>query len=293
MEEYISVVIPTYNREKTIKRSIDSVLKQTHKFLEVIIVDDHSTDNTEKIVKKITDERIRYVKLEKNEGANYARNKGIELAKYDLIAFQDSDDEWLEDKLKIQLKYLKQNNLDFVASSYNQYINDMFNSVIPIKKVEANYLEKILISNFVGTVTILIKKEILIKEKFNINLPRLQDYELSIRLFSRYKGKFINIPMVNAYVQEDSISKDLEKYDIAINKILRIHLSLFKKNKKILSIKYLELYKLGILLDKNREKYLYLSLRSNKNIKNIIFLLIKILYFFKIYKKYIKLKSIK
>lgn len=286
--KYVSVIIPTYNREKTIERAIKSVLNQTHCNLELIIVDDCSQDNTEEIIKEISDERIRYLKLEKNSGANYARNKGIELSKYDLIAFQDSDDVWHEDKLEKQLKIMYEKKVDFIATSYNQFVNNEYRRIVPKEKIQANYLERILISNFIGTVTLLVKKGILIKEKFNNELPRLQDYELAIRLVKNYKGYFLNTPTVDAYIQDDSISKNYEKYFIAIKKILDIHFDLFKKNKKILSLKYLEIYQISIILNNPKDEYLFLSLKTNINYKNLIFLLLKYLKCNFIYKKRIE-----
>ena len=90
-EPLISVIIPTYNREKTIDRAVDSVLKQTYSNLEVIVVDDGSSDRTEEIVKGISDPRVRFYKLPQNGGAGHARNEGVKLAGGELIAFHDSD----------------------------------------------------------------------------------------------------------------------------------------------------------------------------------------------------------
>lgn len=271
VKKYVSVIIPTYNRATTVKRAVESVLKQTYKLLEVIIIDDNSSDNTEEIIKKIDDERIRYIKLEKNRGANFARNIGVELAKYEIIAFQDSDDEWHEDKLEIQMKYMQNEEIDFVATSYNQFINEKFKMVVPSIKIKDKYLERILKSNFIGTGTLVIKKEIILNEKFNIELPRLQDYELAIRLILKYKGKFLNIPKVNAYIQNNSISNNNEKLLLAMKKIVKINRKIYRKNRKLLSRKYLEIYRISMKINTYEKKYLYLSLRYNLEIKNVLF----------------------
>lgn len=271
VKKYVSVIIPTYNRATTIKRAVESVLKQTYKLLEVIIIDDNSSDNTDEIIKKIDDERIRYIKLEKNRGANFARNIGVELAKYEIIAFQDSDDEWHEDKLEIQMKYMQNEEIDFVATSYNQFINEKFKMVVPSIKIKDKYLERILKSNFIGTGTLVIKKEIILNEKFNIELPRLQDYELAIRLILKYKGKFLNIPKVNAYIQNNSISNNNEKLLLAMKKIVKINRKIYRKNRKLLSRKYLEIYRISMKINTYEKKYLYLSLRYNLEIKNVLF----------------------
>ncbi len=88
----ISVILPTYNRGYIVERAIKSVLNQTYKNLELIIVDDGSTDNTEEIVKSIEDKRIIFLKHKKNKGASSARNTGIKNSKGEYISFIDSDD---------------------------------------------------------------------------------------------------------------------------------------------------------------------------------------------------------
>jgi len=102
----ISIILPTFNRAKIVSRSIRSVLNQTYKEFELIIIDDGSADCTQELISKIKDSRIRYIKHEKNKGAAAARNTGIKAAQYDLIAFQDSDDEWMPEKLEKQIKVM-------------------------------------------------------------------------------------------------------------------------------------------------------------------------------------------
>jgi glycosyltransferase involved in cell wall biosynthesis len=102
----VSVVIPTYNRASLLGRAIKSVLEQTYQDFEIIVVDDASTDNTEEVVRNLRDRRIRYLRHEKNRGGSAARNTGIRAAWGQYIAFQDSDDEWLPEKLKKQMEVL-------------------------------------------------------------------------------------------------------------------------------------------------------------------------------------------
>jgi glycosyltransferase involved in cell wall biosynthesis len=103
----VSVIIPTYNRASTLARAIESVLKQTYGNLELIVVDDSSNDETSGVVSGIADERIKYIKFSKNKGVAAARNAGIKESCGDYIAFLDSDDQWLPDKLKLSLEVFK------------------------------------------------------------------------------------------------------------------------------------------------------------------------------------------
>ena len=96
----VSAIIPTYNRANIVIRAIQSVLNQTYQNFELLVIDDGSQDNTEEIVTGIHDNRIKYIRHEKNKGVAAARNTGIEAAKGEFIAFLDSDDEWLPNKLK-------------------------------------------------------------------------------------------------------------------------------------------------------------------------------------------------
>ena len=100
----VSVILPTYNRAQLIAQAIQSVLDQTYQDFELIIVDDGSKDETEEVVNSFDDERIRYARHEENKGANAARNTGIAMARGEYIAFQDSDDKWLPEKLERQMR---------------------------------------------------------------------------------------------------------------------------------------------------------------------------------------------
>jgi len=100
----VSIILPTRNRCHLIRGAVESVLNQTFSDIEVIIVDDGSTDKTAQVVTNLNDRRIRYERLNESRGAPVARNIGISLAKGEYIAFQDSDDEWLPQKLEKQMQ---------------------------------------------------------------------------------------------------------------------------------------------------------------------------------------------
>lgn len=114
----VTVVIPTYNRCNQITEALQSVLDQTYRNLQILIVDDGSEDNTESIVKKITDNRIEYIRI-KHSGAAFARNVGVNRAKGEYIAFLDSDDVFLQDKIGLQLQsMLKSPEIPLCHTSY-------------------------------------------------------------------------------------------------------------------------------------------------------------------------------
>ena len=111
--DLISVIIPTYNRENKIIDAVRSVLEQTYINIEVIVIDDGSTDDTYLMLDKIEDKRLKYV-YQENSGACVARNRGIKEAKGKYIAFHDSDDIWHKDKLEKQIRVLEKTNADIV-----------------------------------------------------------------------------------------------------------------------------------------------------------------------------------
>ena len=120
MNNLVSIIMPSFNTGIFIKETINSVLKQTYTNWEIIIVDDCSTDNTDEVVASFKDERIKYIKNEKNSGAAVSRNRALREAKGKWIAFLDSDDIWLPEKLEKQIAFMENNGYDFSYTSYCQ-----------------------------------------------------------------------------------------------------------------------------------------------------------------------------
>ena len=115
----VSIIMPSYNTAPYIRETIQSVLDQTYQNWELIIVDDCSTDNTDEVVASIKDDRIRYLKNEKNSGAALSRNRALREAKGRWIAFLDSDDLWESSKLEKQINFMEENGYAF---SYHEYV---------------------------------------------------------------------------------------------------------------------------------------------------------------------------
>ena len=119
-EDLVSVIMPSYNTASYIEETVQSVLNQTYKNWELIIVDDCSTDETDDILSKFTDERIRIYKNENNSGAAVSRNKALRVARGRWIAFLDSDDLWSPSKLEKQIAFMKTNGYSFSYTNYEE-----------------------------------------------------------------------------------------------------------------------------------------------------------------------------
>ncbi|MFE5324758.1 glycosyltransferase family 2 protein [Paenibacillus sp. NPDC056579] len=231
----ISVILPTYNREKVLLRSINSILNQTYREIELIVIDDNSNDNTENLIKEIKDDRIIYIKQDRNYGASVARNKGIEIARGEYVAFQDSDDEWFPTKLEEQLEFLKTTNSDVVFCSYCRNTNGLKEIIKPPMFRMEEIHQKILWGNFIGTPTIFSKRQCFVNEQFDCNLSRFQDWEVMMRITNKYKVVFLDKILINVYVQTDSITNNYSKAVDSLKLII-------KKNKDILDNKILAYY---------------------------------------------------
>lgn len=217
----ISVVIPTYNRARLIERAVKSVLMQDYGNIEVIVVDDCSTDNTEDVVKHISG-NITYIKLEKNSGACVARNIGIDSANGKYIAFQDSDDSWNASKLSEQVAALEENNSDVVFCNHTIFRNgnQSKGTVFPQGCPEGFITyEKLLWQSIASTQCILGKTEIFRKIKFDDTMPRFQDWDFILRLAQSCRIYHLDRALVDVFVQDDSITRNPQKGVTALKKI--------------------------------------------------------------------------
>ena len=211
----VSVIIPTYNRIDTLPRSMESVLRQTYGNLELIVVDDGSTDGTEEYVKGMADGRIRYVKGDGNRGPAAARNMGVRLAQGEYVAFQDSDDKWHLDKLEKQMRLLLDSELgnDMVYCEYTRYHEQTKREVVPSKKIptgckHGDILAVLLLQPLIGTPTIVVKKEYFMQAGgFNEKLRTFEDYEFTVRFSCQYHIGFVEESLVKVYDQPNSIDK--------------------------------------------------------------------------------------
>lgn len=209
----VSIVLPTYNRGAIVKRAIESVLSQTFTDFELLVIDDGSADCTEQIVCAIVDTRIRYVKLSGNQGVSVARNRGIELAAGEWIAFEDSDDLWHRDKLEKQLNWAqKYPGADMIYCSYS--IEDKGEVyVCPNEKwpgkLSGDIFTDMLWRNSVGAPTLMAKKSAIADcGGFDPAYQALEDWEFALRLSKNRQVAYIPQVLVNAGRTKGGVSSN-------------------------------------------------------------------------------------
>lgn len=211
MNKYlVSIVTPVYNSEKFISETIESIQSQTYRNWELLLIDDCSKDNSYEIIKNYmqNDDRIKYIKLEKNSGAAVSRNTGIKNAKGRFIAFIDSDDLWEAKKLEIQVKYMLENKLGFSFTSY-RYIKEDGTRTNKIAKApnKINY-NGLLKNTIIGCSTVLIDRNII--GDFTMPLVRRgQDTATWLQLLKKEKYAYgISEALVNYRLVGNSISSN-------------------------------------------------------------------------------------
>lgn len=216
----ISVIIPTWNRAGTIRRSIDSVLAQTYEISEVVIMDDGSTDDTEEVIAAIGDERVRYHRMPENGGASRARNAGVDKAKHEIIAFHDSDDVWEPDKLEKQFacwEEMPEAVMIYCALTYRDPDTgeDMVFPFadIPREKLSGNMTELLLHRNTIDTPTMLLRKETFRQAGgFDPLYPPLEDWEFNLRVSRLGPIGYVDEPLLHSSISEGSLSSSTANY---------------------------------------------------------------------------------
>lgn len=237
----VSVVLPTYNRSAVLPRAVASVLGQTFGDLELIVVDDGSTDGTESAVMATGDPRVRLVRLAHRGGAPAARNVGIALARGRYIAFQDSDDEWDRSKLVRQLEVMRGLDESWVGVyTALERRDDGRVTVVPGQEhgpvLSGDVLEALLPGNFISTQTALIRADQLGGETaFDERLPRLQDWDLWLTLATKGRFAFLPAVLVRQHLSDDSITRDAQAYFDALELILAKHRKSFRRRPDVIA----------------------------------------------------------
>ena len=207
----VSIIVPTYNRAHMVTETIDSILAQTFKDFELIVVDNESADNTEEVIKSYPDQRIRYFKHQNNGVVAVNRNYGIGKAQGQYIAFCDDDDLWLPEKLERQVELLDSNKeLGLVYSDC--YVIDSSGDLrkgtyfVSRKPVRGNAFGELFQHNLIPLSTAIVRREVLDRvEGFNPGYKICQDYDLWLRIAERYPIDFVEQPLAKFRVHSGSI----------------------------------------------------------------------------------------
>ncbi len=218
----VSIITPSYNTGKYISKTIESVLSQTYSNWEMIIIDDCSTDDTDKIVNKFSnDKRIKFIKNKKNCGAAISRNIALKEANGEYIAFLDSDDVWNKDKLEKQIKFMEDNNYYFTYTNY-EMIDEKSKSlnkfVTGPKKIT-----KFKMYNFCwpGCLTVMYNQNRVGVIQIE-NLPKNNDYAIWLKVIEKNNCYLLNENLAKYRIREGSISRSSKI------KLIKYHYSLFR-----------------------------------------------------------------
>lgn len=233
----VSAIIPTYNDADRLNKAIGSILEQTHKINEIIIVDDCSDDNPEKVVDRYDDDRITFISHETNRGGSAARNTGIKAVSSEYIAFLDADDEWKPTKIEKQLAELRSRSDEWVAvycrvNNKRSALNDLGDRLArvagardadPATEGDSEIIDEILRMNWhMSTSSLLVERETVDAiDGFDERFQRHQDWEFLIRVLKRGKLAFVDESLVikhgtgrpSAAVHEDAKKLFLQKFD--------------------------------------------------------------------------------
>ncbi len=267
----ISVIIPTYNRANLLGKSIQSVLNQTYKDFEVIIVDDGSTDNTQEVVKSFEDARIKYISHKKNEGVAKALNSGIDNSKGNFISFLGSDDEFLPAKLEKELKVfeLSDSKVGVVYSGVLQQYDDKKTYTLPSSVRQGNIRNELLKGNFVHGLSLIRRSCFQKVGTFDGELNALEDWELYIRISEFYEFKFNDEPLLITPLTNDSLSVNHIFQINAMKRIIKKHYDLFNEEKESIATIYGFIGSHLCLNEQSNESRAYFLKAIQKNPANI------------------------
>ena len=244
----VSVIIPTYNNAQFLPETLDCVLNQTIKDVEVLVIDDGSTDNTKDVMAQYTDQypdQVKYV-VQKNQGPAAARNNGIKQATGDYVAFVDSDDLWEKEKLEIQLAFLEKNP-DYSFAYSDVYAMDeegrIGKTMMSLKHpVSGDIFYPLLKENFVSIPTSIVNRKCFETVEGFCEDPQIistEDHHFWLKLANYFKGGFIDKPLAKYRIRSGSLSsqgiRQRERELLVIDKISKEFPAKYSSGKKTFS----------------------------------------------------------
>ncbi len=217
-EPLVSIIVNCYNGEKYLDDSLKSIINQSYKNWEVIFWDNLSTDNSKSIFNKYKDKRFKYFLSDKHSILYHARNQALKKANGDFIAFLDTDDLWLSNKLEKQIKLFSDENIGLVYSNYLKYNK---NSLLKKKKLASkkilpvgNVTDKLLNEYSVGMLTVVLRKKFLNigTEIFNTSYDMLSDMDFILKYSKKFKFECVQEPLAIYRQHDDQLqNKNMEK----------------------------------------------------------------------------------
>ncbi|VAX32280.1 hypothetical protein MNBD_NITROSPIRAE02-1387 [hydrothermal vent metagenome] len=286
----VSVIVPTYNRARLLGRALQSILNQTYRDFEVIVVDDGSTDNTGEVVRSFSALDIRYIRHKNNKGEAAARNTGVLAARGDFIAFLDSDDEWLPEKLEKQMA---------VFQDQSPHVGIVYSNMCEIERTgkkrlwksptfmpEDGYFHRRALNYQVygiGIGSSIVRRACFEKVGlFDERLSYYVDFDFFIRLSREFYFYHIKEPLMNYYVTNDSFRWVTSAHIGSREVILEKYLDDIKRNRKTLSLHYWKMGRFLCIHNETRRARPYL-IKATKaypfNFKVLTFLVISVLPF--------------
>lgn len=245
MTPKVSVIIPAFNSKKTIKRSVKSAIKQTYKRLEIIVVDDGSTDNTCKVARDVGDRRVETIKLDSNHGVARARNVGIENSTGEFVAFLDADDEWKKKKLEKQLSCLTRSDRDVAVVDCDwEIVSNTCGVAMTKSQGGATDRKKLLSFYHVCSPPTVIARRHALQEVgcFDENIPTAEDADLWVRLSKKYAFEHVPEALVKVHRgHENRLGLDTKSVVKGHLKFYTKHEEKYQKNSHIESSFFMNL----------------------------------------------------
>jgi len=209
----VTVIIPTFNRASIVGRAIRSVLGQTYPNWELFVVDDASTDGTEREVRRYSDERIKYIRHQQNQRVSAARNTGIRSARGEYVSFLDDDDEWLPEKLAKEVEVFRHSDPEVGLVYTGKTVYDEHGRVLQVRmpKLSGWVYDAMLDEHFIGSPSrVTVKKQVLDRVAgFDETFVNCQDYDLWLRVAKVSKIAVAPWFLVKRYLLSDQMSGSL------------------------------------------------------------------------------------
>lgn len=267
--ELVSVIITSYNYEHFISFAIESALNQKYGNVEILIIDDGSTDGSRKIIEKYSSEKKIRIFFQKNSGQAAATNRGIMEASGKYIAFLDADDIWYPEKLEKQVPLFEDSEVGVVYSASN--VIDAENKILNLRQTKIisrneNFTQCMLLENFIPFSSSVVKRECFYKSGLlNSQYRVCTDYDLWLRISKFYKSDCVNEPLIGYRVKQNSLSSNPVNM---LNTSREITELFYQQNAEILDDEFIKKERLHSLA---RRVYIFSRHRYRKNALSCLF----------------------